>query len=114
MLLRPRTPLQDMYLALDPGTKSAGAVPAGGMLGVASTQPDINTDQILDSLDADTRNYLLLLLAGGAQLFEEPEQPQRGWQMRRQSSLPGVFKRFAPLDRYTLHLTNLLSQRATR
>ena len=75
VLLRPRTPLQDMYLALDPGTKSAGAVPAGGMLGVASTQPDINTDQILNSLDADTRNYLLLLLAGGAQLFQNPSNP---------------------------------------
>ena len=26
VLLRPRTPLKDMYLALDPGTKAAGAV----------------------------------------------------------------------------------------
>ena len=30
VLLRPRTPLKDMYLALDPGTRSAGAIPAGG------------------------------------------------------------------------------------
>jgi phospholipid/cholesterol/gamma-HCH transport system substrate-binding protein len=112
VLLRPRTPLQDMYLALDPGTKSAGAVPAGGMLGVASTQPDINTDQILDSLDADTRNYLLLLLAGGAQLFQNPSNPNAGVSVEAVNSLRGVFKRFAPLNRDTRTLTSLLSQRS--
>jgi phospholipid/cholesterol/gamma-HCH transport system substrate-binding protein len=113
VLLRPRTPLQDMYLALDPGTKSAGAVPAGGMLGVASTQPDINTDQILDSLDADTRNYLLLLLAGGAQLFQNPSNPDAGGVNEEAvDSLRGTFKRFAPLNRDTRTLTSLLSQRS--
>src|SRR5438105_4606766 len=69
VLLRPRTPLKDMYLALDPGTPQSGAIPNGGMLGAASTSPDVNLDQILSSLDVDTRNYLLLLLAGGAQAF---------------------------------------------
>jgi phospholipid/cholesterol/gamma-HCH transport system substrate-binding protein len=112
VLLRPRTPLQDMYLALDPGTKSAGAVPAGGTLGVASTQPDINTDQILDSLDADTRNYLLVLLAGGAQLFRNPNDPEAGISADAVNSLRGTFKRFAPLNRDTRTLTSLLSQRS--
>lgn len=112
VLLRPRTPLQDMYLSLDPGTKRAGAVPAGGMLGVASTQPDINTDQILDSLDADTRNYLLLLLAGGAQLFRNPNNPESGLSEPAINSLRGTFKRFAPLNRDTRTLTSLLSQRS--
>jgi phospholipid/cholesterol/gamma-HCH transport system substrate-binding protein len=112
VLLRPRTPLQDMYLALDPGTKSAGAVPAGGMLGVASTEPDINSDQILDSLDADTRNYLLLLLAGGAQLFQNPNDPSAGLSTSAVDSLRGTFKRFAPLNRDTRTLTTLLSRRS--
>ena len=112
VLLRPRTPLQDMYLALDPGTKSAGAVPPGGTLGVASTQPDINTDQILDSLDADTRNYLLVLLAGGAQLFQNPNDPSAGLSEDAVNSLRGTFKRFAPLNRDTRTLTSLLSQRS--
>ena len=39
VLLRPRTPLKDMYLALDPGTRSAGAIPSGGELSAASTGP---------------------------------------------------------------------------
>ena len=78
VLLRPRTPLKDMYLALDPGTKQAGAVPDGGMLGAGSTTPDVDLDQILASLDADTRNYLLLLLSGGAQAFNASTQPPSG------------------------------------
>ena len=72
VLLRPRTPLKDMYLALDPGTQAAGAIPNGGTLPVANTSPDINVEEILSSLDVDTRNYLLLLLAGGAQAFQDP------------------------------------------
>ena len=43
VLLRPRTPLKDMYLALDPGTKRAGAVPDGGMLSAARDQPRPST-----------------------------------------------------------------------
>src|SRR5205807_6972593 len=70
VLLRPRTPLKDMYLALDPGTSRAGAVPSGGALTVASTSPDVDFSEILASLDTDARNYLLLLLAGGAQAFQ--------------------------------------------
>ena len=37
VLLRPRTPLKDMYLALDPGTQQTGAVPDGGMLDASAT-----------------------------------------------------------------------------
>ena len=78
VLLRPRTPLKDMYLSLDPGHQAAGAIPNGGTLAVASTQPDVDVAQILSSLDADTRNYLLLLLAGGAQAFHDPGATGRG------------------------------------
>jgi phospholipid/cholesterol/gamma-HCH transport system substrate-binding protein len=112
VLLRPRTPLQDMYLALDPGTKSAGAVPAGETLGVASTQPDINADQILDALDADTRDYLLLLLAGGAQAFRDDGNNGAAPSQNAVAGLLGTFKRFAPLNRDTQTLTQLLSQRS--
>ncbi len=72
------------------------------MLGVASTQPDIDVDQILNSLDADTRNYLLLLLAGGAQAVPRTRQPGRGAERRTAvADLRGTFKRFAPLNRDT-------------
>jgi len=112
VLLRPRTPLKDMYLALDPGTPSAGAIPAGGTLGLASTQPDIDVDQILGSLDADTRAYLLLLLSGGAQAFGGHGATASRPSPSTAAALAADFKRFGPLDRSALSFTKLLSTRS--
>jgi phospholipid/cholesterol/gamma-HCH transport system substrate-binding protein len=111
VLLRPRTPLKDMYLALDPGTKDAGAVPNGGMLPVGSTNPTVDFADILKSLDADTRDYLLLLLSGGAQAFGtiSPANPAPNPVVVAQ--LSGLFKRFAPLNRDTATFTSLLATR---
>ena len=111
VLLRPRTPLKDMYLSLDPGTRSAGVVPNGGTLTAAATEPDVDVSEILSSLDADTRNYLVLLLSGGAQLFHDKgatgEAPSSG----AVAALAGTLKRFAPLDRDTQTFTSLLATR---
>jgi phospholipid/cholesterol/gamma-HCH transport system substrate-binding protein len=65
MLLRPRTGLQDMTIELDPGTKGK-EVADGATIPLAQTQPNIQPDQILASLDSETRDYLQLLLQGGA------------------------------------------------
>jgi phospholipid/cholesterol/gamma-HCH transport system substrate-binding protein len=111
VLLRPRTPLKDMYLALDPGTKSAGAVNSGGMLSAAATSPDIDVDQILQNLDSDTRDYLLLLLAGGSQAFRDVGNAGPIPSEAAVADLRGTFKRFAPLNRDTQTFTKLLQQR---
>jgi len=111
ILLRPRTPLKDMYLSLDPGTVNAGAVPDGGTLPATSTAPDIDVDQILSSLDADTRNYLLLLLGGGAQLFHNGNATGAAPSPRAVADLAGTLKRFAPLNRDTKTFTALLKSR---
>ena len=58
MLLRPRTGLKDMQVALDPGTEAAGEIPDGGTLPQINTQPDVNPDEVLAALDADTRRWL--------------------------------------------------------
>ncbi len=110
VLLRPRTPLKDMYLELDPGTPQAGAVPDGGQLGTASTEPDVNFEEILSSLDTDTRNYLQLLLAGGGQAFRDGGLQEAPSAMAV-STLRGDFQRFAPLNRETSTLTHLLAER---
>ena len=62
MLLRPKTGLKDMVIALDPGTAAGGpALRAGDVLPVSHTQPDVNFDEFLSVLDGDTRDYLCLL-----------------------------------------------------
>jgi phospholipid/cholesterol/gamma-HCH transport system substrate-binding protein len=111
VLLRPRTPLKDMYLALDPGTKSAGKVPNGGSLTAAQTNPDVDVSQILSSLDADTRNYLVLLLASAAQAFHDRGSTQAAPSPKAVADLRGTLKRFEPLDRDTLSLTHLIAAR---
>ena len=118
VLLRPRTPLKDMYLALDPGTKSTGAIPDGGELSAAATAPTVDLDQILSSLDADTRSYLLLLLSGGGQAFRDAGTgsatipgPGAAPSQAAVSSLSATFKRFSPLDRDTREFTTLLAER---
>jgi phospholipid/cholesterol/gamma-HCH transport system substrate-binding protein len=111
VLLRPRTPLKDMYLALDPGTRSAGAVPPGGTLSAANTNPDVDVSEILSSLDTDARNYLILLLAGGAQVFHDPGDHRAAPTPAAVASLRGTLKRFEPLGRDTQRFATLLSER---
>ncbi len=66
-LVRPRTGLQDVFVELDPGTKSAGEFQDGGTISVANTQPEVNLDEILSALDGDTQAYLRALIDSGGQ-----------------------------------------------
>jgi phospholipid/cholesterol/gamma-HCH transport system substrate-binding protein len=88
VLLRPRTGLKDMFLALEPGSRSEPAVPEGGVVRVGNTLPDVNSDEILSALDADTRAYLKLLIGGAGKGL-------RG----RSGDLREVFRRLGPLHR---------------
>jgi phospholipid/cholesterol/gamma-HCH transport system substrate-binding protein len=63
-LLRPKTGLKDMFIELNPGTKNAPVVKPGFTIPVSNTLPDINLDEVLSSLDGDTRAYLNLLVNG--------------------------------------------------
>jgi phospholipid/cholesterol/gamma-HCH transport system substrate-binding protein len=111
VLLRPRTPLKDMYLALDPGTKSYPTIPDGGTLGAGATNPTVDFSEILSSLDSDTRDYLLLLLAGGSQAFHDPGATGERPSTAAVADLRGTFKRFAPLGRDTRTFASLLATR---
>ena len=71
-----------MTIELDAGTEP-GEIPDGYTIPLANTQPNINPDQILASLDGDTRAYLKLLLAGGAEAFGTPEKSQNFAQVLR-------------------------------
>ncbi len=66
ILLRPKTGLKDMVAELTPGTRAAGELEDGQRIPASQTMPDVNLDEILASLDADTRDYLRILLGDGA------------------------------------------------
>jgi phospholipid/cholesterol/gamma-HCH transport system substrate-binding protein len=107
VLLRPKTGLKDMYLALDPGTKSAGALPSGGTIPVANTLPDVNPDEVLASLDADTRTYLEILLSAGGQAFTG----KHGGTSQASADLRQTFKRFEPTNTALARITTQLATR---
>lgn len=54
--LRPKTPLDDMYLnVVSRGTAAAGRVPDGGLLQADRTQTPVDIGKLLDVYDADVR-----------------------------------------------------------
>jgi phospholipid/cholesterol/gamma-HCH transport system substrate-binding protein len=99
-LLRSKTGLKDMFIELDPGDDSAPAAKNGYTIPVNNTLPDVNTDEVLSTLDADTRDYLRLLLNGAGNGLD-----------RRGSDLQEVFARFEPTYRDVSRLTSGLSRR---
>jgi phospholipid/cholesterol/gamma-HCH transport system substrate-binding protein len=102
VLLRPRTGLQDMVIELDPGTQSAPTVPEGFTVPLADSAPNVNPDQILASLDGDTRAYLRLLLAGGAQALGTKAKSDR---------FADVLRRFYPTTRDLAKVNGALARR---
>jgi phospholipid/cholesterol/gamma-HCH transport system substrate-binding protein len=99
-LLRPKTGLKDMFIELDPGTSRAPLAKRGWTLPVGNTLPDVNPDEILSSLDADTRDYLTLLVDGAGQGLKG-----RGDDLRE------VFRRFEPTHRDLARVNGLVAQR---
>jgi phospholipid/cholesterol/gamma-HCH transport system substrate-binding protein len=88
LLLRPKTGLKDMTVAVEPGTPASGRLPKDAVIGISQTAPDVNLDEFLASLDADTRAYLQELLAGAGEGLSGNSR-----------RLAAVFKRFDPLAR---------------
>ncbi|MFL5895319.1 MAG: MlaD family protein [Thermoleophilaceae bacterium] len=107
VLLRPKTGLKDMYLALDPGTKAAGALRSGGTIPASNTLPDVNPDEILAQLDSDTRAYLEILLGAGGEAFTD----KPGHAGQASADLRQTFKRFEPTNR---DLAKVMGELATR
>jgi phospholipid/cholesterol/gamma-HCH transport system substrate-binding protein len=84
-LLRPKTGLKDMFIELNPGSKSAPVAKQGWTIPVKNTLPDVNPDEVYALLDADTRDYLRLLISGAGQGLHN-----------RGGDLQEVFRRFEP------------------
>jgi phospholipid/cholesterol/gamma-HCH transport system substrate-binding protein len=99
VLLRPRTGLQDMTLEVDPG-KGGELLEDGATIPLAQTKPNVQPDQILASLDGDTRAYLRLLIEGGAEGLGG-----------RGKQLSAGLRRFEPLARYLATIGDSLVER---
>jgi phospholipid/cholesterol/gamma-HCH transport system substrate-binding protein len=99
-LLRPKTGLNDMVIQLDPGTSGAGEAPAGWSVPVNQTLPNVNFDEILSSLDTDTRSYLQLLVGAAGEGLDGQGK-----------ALSADLKRFEPTGRYLARLNGALAVR---
>ena len=90
-----------MFVEVDPGRGKP--VPEGGRITVGNSLPDIDPDEIYSALDADTRPYLKLLVAGAGKGLED-----RGDDLRE------VFRRFEPIHRDLARVTRATARGATR
>ena len=99
LLLRPKTGLNDMVIELDPGVGD-GTIQEGATVPLAQTQPNVQPDEILASLDGDTRSYLTLLLQGAATGL-------RG----RGEELAAGLRRFGPTSRDLARINTGLAKR---
>ncbi len=102
-LLRPRTGLDDMFIELSPGIGNAPAAKSGYTIPVSNTMPVVNLDEILSSLDADSREYLDLLVNGAGQ----------GLKNNGGDQLAQVMERFEPTHRDLARLNQAVAQRGT-
>ena len=100
VLMRPKTGLKDMVAELEPGTPKAGRMEDGDVIPVSETLPDVNLDEILASLDADTRDYLTILVGAGAEGLRD-----NGPELAR------AIRRFEPTARYGSKVFGALEKR---
>jgi phospholipid/cholesterol/gamma-HCH transport system substrate-binding protein len=63
LVLRPKSPLNEMYVEIAPGGPPGTALPSGADLPAANTKRAVQIDEVLGHLDGDTRFALTRLLA---------------------------------------------------
>jgi phospholipid/cholesterol/gamma-HCH transport system substrate-binding protein len=103
LLLRPKTGLNDMVVEVDPGTQESPEIQEDATVPLSSTQPQVNPDEVLASLDADTQQFLKLLLANGAEALD----PAQG----RDVKLSNALRRLDPLARSISEISGALAER---
>ncbi len=100
VLMRPKTGLKDMVAELEPGTPDTGRLRDGDVIPISETLPDVNLDEILASLDTDSRDYLTILLGARAAGL-------RGHRRELAQAIP----RFEPSARYGRKVFGELAKR---
>ncbi len=100
LLLRPKTALNDMFIEMDRGTSEAKEIPEGGRLPVANAMVNVSFDEILTAFDADSRDYIQLLLNGAREGLDGNGK-----------ALADAFRRFEPTARDGAKAAKLLEHR---
>lgn len=101
VLVRTKTALKDMFVEVHPG--DGRPLAEGAAIGVSQTLPDIDPDEIISSvdiLDADTRDYLKLLVSGLGKGVEG-----------RGRELGGTLRTFGPLHRALAGVSEAIADR---
>ncbi len=101
-VLTPTTPLDDMYIDINPGTKSAGVLPSGSTIAVSQTTSPTDSDELLDELDNDTRDWFTSLITA----------LNTGTSGRGQD-IKALLKTFGPTAQQTRTIADLLTRRRT-
>jgi phospholipid/cholesterol/gamma-HCH transport system substrate-binding protein len=97
-LLRTKTGLKDMFLEVDPGR--GRPLGRGERIQSGNTAPDVDPDEFLSALDADTRDYLKLLISGAGKGLAG-----------RGLDLCETLRRFGPLHRDLARVTRATARR---
>ncbi|MBV9212691.1 MAG: MCE family protein [Actinobacteria bacterium] len=106
--LRPKTGLNDMAIEMDPGRPDPslpdrGRLHDGSTLPIENTRPNVNPDEVLASLDADTRAYLAAFVDASGQGLRG-----RGADLRR------VLRATQPTFAQTSRIARAIADRRTK
>jgi phospholipid/cholesterol/gamma-HCH transport system substrate-binding protein len=101
--LIPTTPLDDMYIDINPGTRSAGVLPSGSTISVSQTTSPTDSDELLDELDNDTRDWFTSLITA----------LNTGTSGRGQD-IKALLETLGPTARQTRTIADLLAARRTK
>jgi phospholipid/cholesterol/gamma-HCH transport system substrate-binding protein len=98
--LVPNTPLEDMQIRLHPGRERSRRLAPGATVPLRATTTQVESDELLRTLDADTRDWMRVLLA----------EFGRGLDGRGRD-LNSVLKALGPTAAQTRRITGLLGER---
>ena len=97
-LLRSKTGTKDMFVEVDPG--EGQPLEDGDRIQLENTLPGVDADEFLSALDADTREYLQLLITGAGKGLED-----------RGSDLRETLRRLGPTHRDLARVTEAVAER---
>jgi phospholipid/cholesterol/gamma-HCH transport system substrate-binding protein len=94
------TPLKDLVVELGPGRPPGRTLDDGGVIPIANTSPPVDSDELTNALDADTRDYFDLFVSGFSRGLDG-----RGTDLNR------LLRALSPTARQTREITEALAAR---